>query len=124
MASQFARKNKLLYIIDYLSEYSDIDHKVTMTDIIDMLDKNGIKAERKSIYTDIKALKDFGFDIVGKQQNRMYYYYLASRVFSNDELKILVNALRDLPDIDNDKKDSMIKRLAGFASVHQKEDII
>ena len=51
------QKLKLLYIIRTLMEISDERHPVSTAKIIEMLSRNGISAERKSIYDDIEALK-------------------------------------------------------------------
>lgn len=87
------QKQKLLYILKMLHEKSDEEHPVKMDAIIDMLDKEGIRAERKSIYNDMDMLRDFGYDIVltrGKNGG----YFLASRDFEAAELKILVDAVQ------------------------------
>ena len=55
---------KVLYVMNFLLHNSDEGHPVTMRQIIDHLESNGISAERKSIYDDIDALRDFGLDIV------------------------------------------------------------
>lgn len=58
------QKNKILYIMKILLEKSDENHKLTVVDIIKELENYGISAERKSIYSDIEYLKDFGLDII------------------------------------------------------------
>ena len=63
MSKSANQKLKLLYIADFLTEKTDEDHCVTTAEIIDMLSKAGIEAERKSIYSDIEALKLYGMDI-------------------------------------------------------------
>ena len=40
---------------------------VTMQEILDKLGQYGISAERKSIYDDMEALRDFGYDIQYKR---------------------------------------------------------
>ena len=47
-------------------EKTDEEHAVTTQEIIDYLALQGIAAERKSIYTDIDLLTDFGMDIIKK----------------------------------------------------------
>ena len=60
MAKSEKQKLKLLYIIQCLMEKTDEEHAVTTQEIIDYLALQGITAERKSIYTDIDLLTDFG----------------------------------------------------------------
>ena len=52
------QKLKLLRIYNYLLEYTDGEHTVTAADIIKELERYGIPAERKSIYSDLEALAD------------------------------------------------------------------
>ena len=66
------QKFKALYVAKYLQEYSDENHAVSATDIIDYLsEKCGITADRRSIYRDIEALRNvYGMDIDGGQGSR------------------------------------------------------
>lgn len=58
-----------------------------------MLARYGIEAERKSIYSDIEALQQYGLD-VELQRGRGGGYYVASRAFELPELKLLVDAIQ------------------------------
>ena len=58
------QKKKLLYLLDMLREHTDEKHVLTTKEIIERLAANGISAERKSIYDDIRALQDYGYDIL------------------------------------------------------------
>lgn len=112
------QKLKLLYVKDFLERRSDEEHPVSVRDIINYLDRNGISAERKSIYDDIEALRDFGMDIVnvkGKQPG----YYLASREFEMPELKLLVDAVAAAKFLTDKKSQGIIKKIAAFAGEHQ-----
>ena len=93
MAKTEKQKLKLLYIMQYLMERTDEDHMVTTQDIIGYLEQCGIHAERKSIYTDIDQLMEFGLDII-RVRERPGGYYLASRQFELAELKLLVDAVQ------------------------------
>ena len=80
MAKSEKQKLKLLYIMQCLTEKTDAEHSVTTQEIIDYLALQGINAERKSIYTDIDLLIDYGMDIV-KNSGRSGGYTLVSRQF-------------------------------------------
>lgn len=58
------QKLKIIYIMEYLLKNSDEDHAVTTSQIIAYLKSHDITAERKTIYSDIDALRDFGLDII------------------------------------------------------------
>ena len=83
------QKLKLYYIIDYFKKYSDEEHTVSVSDIIDYLAENGITAERKSIYRDIEAITELGYEIISVHDKR-FTYYLADREFETAELRMLV----------------------------------
>ncbi len=73
MAKPGNQKLKLLYLLKLLEE-SDASHPVTMKRILEELQDRGIPAERKGIYDDLGALRDFGFSIVGKRGRSAGYY--------------------------------------------------
>ena len=50
MAKSGNEKQKILYILKILEERTDEDHRISVQEIIDALDKEGIGAERKSVW--------------------------------------------------------------------------
>lgn len=95
-----------------------------MPEIIEQLEKNNIKAERKSLYDDISALSILGFKIEKRKRNQAYYYYLSERDFSTPELSLLVDAVRAAKFITPQKSADLIEKLCKLASVHESENII
>lgn len=63
LAGSSKSKLKILYLLKILNELSDEWNPITINDIIIELGKYEINAERKSIYTDINLLEEFGIDI-------------------------------------------------------------
>lgn len=53
-------KVKVLYLLKILREDTNAEHGLTMPQIIQKLAEHGVSAERKSIYTDLDALREFG----------------------------------------------------------------
>ena len=49
--------------MNYLLQNSDEEHPITVNQMIQYLESNGIAAERKSIYDDIEALRTFGMAV-------------------------------------------------------------
>ena len=45
------QKQKLLYMAQLLYERTDEDHPVTTQEVIDYLEADGIRSERKTVYT-------------------------------------------------------------------------
>ena len=104
------QKLKLLYIRDYLERNSDEHHPVGAQELIDMLSRRGIACERKSIYSDIRALQDFGIDILNRR-GREGGYYIASRNFELPELKLLIDAVQSSRFLTQKKSRELIKKL-------------
>lgn len=111
MAKSEGQKLRILYILDYLKENSDISHPVSTQKLIDMLAEEGIKAERKTIYDDVARLNDYGFDINQNQSRLGGGYYMASRKFEVAELKLLVDAVQSSRFITLKKSRELIDKL-------------
>ena len=99
-------------------EETDDTHALTMPDIITALEGQGIKAERKSIYDDIEALRDYGMDILLKK-SRPSGYYLASRTFELPELKLLVDSVQSSKFITSKKSSELISKLESLTSHYE-----
>ena len=110
MAKSENQKLKLLYLRDYLEKYSDADHPVSIADMIAYLAKYDISAERKSLYSDLHALQDYGLDIV-MVKNQKNGYYLASRDFELPELRLLVDAVQSSRFLTEKKSTALIQKL-------------
>lgn len=115
MAKSDNQKLKLLYVKKMLEEKTDENHVITTQQIIEGLSAYGIKAERKSIYSDIEALTNYGMDIILRKE-RPAGYYLASRDFELPELKLLVDAVQTSKFITEKKSRELIKKLEAMAS--------
>ena len=118
MPKSFNQKLKILYLQKLFTQASDEEHLLTVQDIITYLNRNGISAERKSVYDDIEALRQFGMDIVsvrGKNSG----YFLASRELELPELKLLVDAVQASKFITHKKTNDLIKKLESFTSKYQ-----
>ena len=115
MAKSENQKQKLLYIIKCLTDHTDSTHAVSTPELIAYLDSKGIKAERKSIYNDIAALVDFGFDIIRSDDHRGGYM-LASRDFELAEVKLLVDLVQASKFITEKKSRELISKLETLVS--------
>jgi len=91
---------------------------MTAADLCNALEEYGVSAERKSIYSDIEALQDFGMDIVQKKGTNSGYY-VAGREFELAELKLLVDAAQASKFITKKKTEELIKKLEGLTSRYE-----
>ncbi|MBE7045850.1 MAG: WYL domain-containing protein [Ruminococcaceae bacterium] len=117
MPKESNQKLKMLYLLKILSENTDETHHMGMNEIIDKLALNGIKAERKSIYSDIEELKFFGVDIIC-EKNKTFGYYIGSRDFELPELKLLVDSVQCSKFITEKKSLELIHKLEALTSRH------
>lgn len=117
------QKYKLIYIIKYLLENTDENHKVTMPQILAYLEANEITAERKSIYDDIDAIQELGIDVQKEKVGRNFYYYVVDRDFEMAELKLLVDAIQSSKFITEKKSQELIKKLGTLVSVHEAKQL-
>ena len=93
MPKQEGQKSKLLTLLRILEQKTDEEHLLNVPQLVQLLEQQGILAERKSIYSDIDTLRSLGFD-VQLQRGRGGGYWLASRTFELSELKLLVDAVQ------------------------------
>ncbi len=97
--------------MDYLQRNSSEDHPVKASELIQMLDKqHRISCDRKTVYSDIATLQDYGMDIVslpGKNGG----YFVASRNFDLPELKLLIDAVQSSRFLTEEKSRELIKKL-------------
>lgn len=115
MAKAFNQKMKMLYLMEMLLQKTDEEHTISMQEILATLEKNGVSAERKSIYDDLEALRQFGMDVLFRK-GQPTGYYLGSRKFELPELKLLVDAVQSSKFITTKKTQGLIKKLESLAS--------
>ena len=105
------QKLKTLRVMRILLEKTDEQHMLSAQGIIDLLGKQyGMTADRKSIYSDVELLQEFGLDIV-QQKGTNPGYYIASRDFELPELKLLVDAVQSSKFITTKKSEELIAKL-------------
>ena len=113
---------RILYVQKLLLEQTDIEHFLTVQQIINELEKQGISAHRKTVISDIEQLIDFGMDIVcvKSTQNR---YYVRSSLFSLSEIKLLVDAVEASQFITQSKSAELIGKLSDLTSVNSADKL-
>lgn len=123
MAKSENQKLKLLYIIKILQEETDEAHCISTKDLIARLEREGIKAERKSIYTDIQSLTEFGYDIEKNNSKTEGGYYLKKRDFETAELKLMADAISASRFITKEQSKKLIEKLEKLTCVHDAKSL-
>ena len=112
------QKLKIFYILDYLQRNSREDHPVRATELTGWLNRvYNISCDRKTVYSDIAALQDYGVDIIsvpGKNGG----YYIASRNFELPELKLLIDAVQSSRYLTEKKSRELIEKLCDQCNEH------
>ena len=117
------QKQKLLYIMKLFLEKTDEEYGVTVADIIEYLGEYGIEAERKSIYSDIECLRDFGMDIVKTKVGKISLFSLVSRDFTTEEIKLLIDAVQSSKFITIKKSRELIHKMESLTSENQAKEL-
>ena len=113
------QKLKLLYLMRMLEEETDSEQGLTMAQILEKLEEQGISAERKSIYRDIEALREFGVD-VRTYQRAPVEYAVEHRDFAFPELLLLVDAVQSSRFLTQRKSDALVEGVKRLASKRQR----
>lgn len=108
-------KQRLLKLIEILRNNTDIDHKLSINQIISLLEQQNIKINnRKTIYDDFKVLADYGYDI--EYDNG---YYLSEAPFTLSEIKIIIDSLNSLKNLDDVFLNRLNTKLYSFISKYE-----
>ena len=118
MPKQEGQKSKLLTLLRILEQKTDEEHLLNVPQLVQLLEQQGILAERKSIYSDIDTLRSLGFDIQ-LQRGRGGGYWLASRTFELSELKLLVDAVQASKVISARTSRKLIHKLEALCSDYE-----
>ena len=112
-------KRRLLSLARLLLEQTDEEHSLNVVEMLQILHRQGIQAERKAIYSDLQALQDYGMDIVRTNRGRDCRYFLASRTFELPELKLLVDAVNASTILTQQQSEQLIEKLSRLTSQPQ-----
>ena len=103
---------RILYVLRMLWEQSDEIHPLTANQMKEGLAVLGIVCERKTIYTDLDVLSEFGIDIIRTKRGA----YIGKRMFELPELKLLVDAVQASRFITGRKSEELIDKLSRLLS--------
>ena len=118
------QKFKFTYLMKIMLAKTDDEHALTMSQIMDELEKYDVTAERKSIYADFQDMTDkFGIEIIKEQIGRETYYHVGSREFELAEVKLLIDAIQSSKFITQTKSRELITKIKSFVSEHQAKQL-
>ena len=118
------QKFKFTYLMKIMLAKTDDEHALTMSQIMDELEKYDVTAERKSIYADFQDMTDkFGVEIIKEQIGRETYYHVGSREFELAEVKLLIDAIQSSKFITQTKSRELINKIKSNVSEHQAKQL-
>lgn len=112
-------KKRILALIDILKKYSDMNHKLSLSEIVTKLEEQDIMInDRKTIYDDFKALNDYGYEV--EYENG---YYLTESPFSISEIKIITDSLNSLNNLDDNLLSRIKDKMYSFISIYEENQL-
>ena len=109
MAKVNNHKMALLYMMRELLLKTDEEHVLNATDLIRTLENMDLEADRRTIYSNVEILQDFGIDVIKKENGQGYY--IGSRDFELPELKLLVDSVQSSKFITEKKSRELIGKV-------------
>ena len=116
------QKRKLPILARTLLRETDEEHVMTTPQLIAVLEEQDIRAERKSIYDDMEALRELGLDVQSRK-GKAPGWFIGRREFQLPELKLLVDAVQSCKFITRRKSDELIQKLESLLSRHQARNL-
>lgn len=123
MAGLSRQKQKLLTMKKLFESNTDENHSITGAKLIETLAQEGIKAERKTIYDDIKTLCDSGMNIEVTKDGHSNAYYLGERTFQDEELFVLADAVASCRFLTKKKSQELIKKIQTLTSEYKAKQL-
>lgn len=116
-----SQKIRILFLQDIFVRRSDENNVFSAEDLCDiLLEDYEISVERKAIYGDIDALREYGLDIVNVRAPKRGYY-LKNRKFEMAEVRLLTDAVLAAKFISPQKTKSLVYKIGSLASESQEE---
>ena len=116
------KKHSVLALLEILKNDSDKDHILSSSEIRKkMSDVYGLDIERRTLYSNIDMLEEFGYKISRYEDNGKGYY-LEERQFGKGEVLLLANAVHASHFIPQKKSEAMIRKLLSTLSRYDREE--
>ena len=118
------QKMRLFALKEILERETDDKHSITMDGILQLLQtKYDMKAERKSIYDDMRAFRESEFMYVTPPQGRERGYSVADRLFHVSELKMMIDAIQSSKFLSEKTTSDLIKKLETLCSKYEAQGL-
>ena len=112
---------KIIIIRDYLLSNTNEDHYVNAIDIIKHLESKGIKADRKTIFSDISRLEaDYDMEIehAGKKG-----YRVIKHTFEPRELRLMIDSIQSARFISENEATKLTSKIKNLADIYTQKKL-
>jgi predicted DNA-binding transcriptional regulator YafY len=103
-------RERLLSVFEILKRDTNVDHPLSSTEIIAKLAAEGIRADRRAVYEDIRTLVDRGVDIATYEETGKGYY-MREREFEFSELRLLTDAVLSAKFISKSQSHAIVNKI-------------
>ena len=110
----------MLKIWEMLCRETDENHPMPSTTIIKKLEDMGISCDRRTLYKDIDALNENGYEVLCNR-SRQNEYYVLERNFDNAELHILIDAIQAASFVTEEKTKELVNKIASLSGEKKAE---
>ena len=105
----------LVYLV--LREYSDAEHRITQTEILDYLKEDyGVETQRRSITRALDVLEKLDFDLIRTPKG----VALGGRVFDEGQLEYVLDAIYSSPSISPSDAEKIFSNLTKTLSINER----
>ena len=122
MGKHTDQRDRTLCLTRILYEETDEKHPLTMTQIIQRLEDEGVAAERKSIYRDLAAMNKQGFP-VEYRPGKTGGWYASGRPMSLAELQAVIDAVTVYRWLPAALRQTLLDKLEGLFPQRQREQL-
>ncbi len=125
MARTENQKLKAWYITKILTERTSEGDGITMPELIAALAEYGISAERKSLYSDIRSINEFGeyIRVESYKQGGNTYYYAVGSILNLSDLKLLADVLAASKFISEKQIRELIGKMSRLTSAKKRREL-
>lgn len=120
MEKENVKRVRLLRIWEILKQESDEDHPMSSLVLLSKLKEGGIECDRRTLYSDIKVLNDFGYEILCNRSTTNEYF-VVDRDFDIPEIHILMDAVQAASFITEKKTEELVDKIARLAGSQRAE---
>ena len=112
MAESYVQKMRPLLILEYLQKNSHCTKPVRTPELLAYLEETtGISCDRKTVYSDIRALIECNYDICAVPGRYGGYYIESTSEFERSELKLLIDAVCSSRYLTEEKARNLVEKL-------------